>query len=179
MHLIYLSNLICVSVCLPLCLGMLSCVQLFVTPWTVARQAPLSMGFSRPEYWSGLPFPPPRDLPDPGIKPRSPTLQADSLPAKPQGKPKNTGVGSLSLLHGIFLSQALNWGLLHCRRILYQLNFLGSPSTFYLPIVSAYHLFYYLSVCLPLRCIYLSSTYLPTYLSSNTYISHLWDPRRP
>ena len=50
------------------------------TPWTVARQAPLSMGFSRPEYWSGLPFPPPGVLPDPGIEPRSPALQADSLP---------------------------------------------------------------------------------------------------
>ena len=51
-----------------------------VTPWTVAHQAPLSMGFSRQEYWSGLPFPSSRDLPDPGIKPGSPTLQADSLP---------------------------------------------------------------------------------------------------
>ena len=51
-----------------------------VTPWTVARQAPLSVGFSRQEYWSGLPFPSPGDLPDPGIKPRSPALQADSLP---------------------------------------------------------------------------------------------------
>ena len=53
-----------------------------VTPWTVARQAPLSVGFSRQEYWSGLPFPSPGDLPDPGIKPRSPALQADSLPAE-------------------------------------------------------------------------------------------------
>ena len=51
-----------------------------------------SVEFSRPEYWSGLPFPFPGDLPDPGIKPRSPALQADSLPAEPQGKPKNTGV---------------------------------------------------------------------------------------
>ena len=62
---------------------MLSCfsrVQQFVTPWTVARQAPLSMGFSRQEYWSGFPFPLPGDLPDPGIKPASPVLQADSLP---------------------------------------------------------------------------------------------------
>ena len=57
-----------------------------------------SMEFSRPEYWSGQPFPSPGDLPNPGIKPRSPTLRADSLPAEPQGKPKNTGVGSLSLL---------------------------------------------------------------------------------
>ena len=57
-------------------------------------------GFSRQEYWSGLPCPPPGDLPNPGIEPRSPTLQADSLPPEPSGKPKNTGVGSLSLLQG-------------------------------------------------------------------------------
>ena len=66
------------------------------------------MEFPRPEYWSGQPFPSPRDLPNPGIEPRSPTLQTDSLPAEPQGKPKNTGVGSLSLLQGIFLTQELN-----------------------------------------------------------------------
>ena len=58
-----------------------------VTPWTVACQAPLSTGFSRQEYWSGLPFPSPGDLPDLGIKPRSPALQADSLPTELQGKP--------------------------------------------------------------------------------------------
>ena len=61
---------------------MLSPVQLFVTPWTVARQRSLSMGFSRQEYWSGLPFPPPGDLPDPGIEPTSPVspaLQVGSL----------------------------------------------------------------------------------------------------
>ena len=57
------------------------------TPWTVARQALLSMGFSRQEYWSGLAFPPPGDLPDPGTEPTSPALQADSLPAEPPGKP--------------------------------------------------------------------------------------------
>ena len=56
------------------------------------------MEFSRPEHWSGWPFPSPGDLPNPGNKPRSPALQADSLPAEPQGKPKSTGVGSLSLL---------------------------------------------------------------------------------
>ena len=75
------------------------------------------------------PFPSPGDLPNPGIEPRSLTLQADSLPVEPQGKPKNTGVGSLSLLQGIFLTQELNWGLLHCRRILYQLSCQGSPDT--------------------------------------------------
>ena len=62
---------------------MLSCVQHFVTPWTVAGQAPLSMEFSRQEYWNGLPFPSPGDLPDPGIETASPALQADSLPSEP------------------------------------------------------------------------------------------------
>ena len=63
---------------------LLSRVRLSVTPWTLAHQAPLSMGFSRQESWSGLPFPPPGDLPDPGIKPRSPALQADALPLSHQ-----------------------------------------------------------------------------------------------
>ena len=67
------------------------------------------------------------DLPNPEIKPRSPTLQVDSLPAEPQGKSKNTGVGSLSLLQGIFRTQQLNWGLLHCRQIVYQLSYQGRP----------------------------------------------------
>ena len=58
-----------------------SCPTL-ATPWTIALQAPLSMGFSRQEYWSGLPFPSPGDLPDPRIKPGSPALQADSLPTE-------------------------------------------------------------------------------------------------
>ena len=58
-----------------------------VTPWTVALQAPLSMGFPRQEYWSGLPFPSPGDLPDPGIEPGSPALQAVSLPSEPRRKP--------------------------------------------------------------------------------------------
>ena len=65
----------------------LSRVRLFATPWTVAYQAPLSMGFSRQEYWSGLPFPSPGDLPDPGIEPTSPTLRADALTSEPPGKP--------------------------------------------------------------------------------------------
>ena len=66
---------------------LLSRVRLFATPWTVAYQAPLSMEFSRQEYWSGLLFPSPGDLPNPGIEPGSPTLQADALPSKPPGKP--------------------------------------------------------------------------------------------
>ena len=69
----------------------LSCVQLFVTPWTVAHQAPPSMGFSRQEYWSGLPFPSPGDLPDPRMEPKSSALQTDALqtdalPSEPPGK---------------------------------------------------------------------------------------------
>ena len=96
-------------------------IQLFVTPWTIQ-----SMAFSMPEYWSGQPFPSPGDLPNPGIEPRSPTLQADSLPAETQGKPMNTGEGSLSLLQQTFPTQELNWGLLHCRWILYQLSYHGS-----------------------------------------------------
>ena len=58
-------------------------VRLFATPWTVAHQAPPSMEFSRQEYWSGLPFPSPGDLPDPGIEPGSLTLQAGALPSEP------------------------------------------------------------------------------------------------
>ena len=65
----------------------LSCVQLFATPWAVACQAPPSMGFSRQECWSGLPFPSSGELPDPGIEHRSPALQADTLPSEPPGKP--------------------------------------------------------------------------------------------
>ena len=87
--------------------GSVSCSVLsdsFTTPWTVARQAPLSMGFSRQEYWSGLPFPSPGDLSNSGIKPRSPALQVDSSPSVP-GKPKlielqNTQLACKSLSYG-------------------------------------------------------------------------------
>ena len=68
--------------------------------------------------WVALPFS--RGSPNPGIKPRSPALQVDSLPAESGGKSKNTGVGRLCLLQQIFLTQESNWGLLHCRQILYQ-----------------------------------------------------------
>ena len=66
---------------------LLSRVRLFATPWTVDCQAPLTIGFSRQGYWSGLPFPSPEGLPDPGIEPRSPALQAVSLPSEPPVKP--------------------------------------------------------------------------------------------
>ena len=71
-----------------------SCPTL-AAPWTVARQAPLSMGFSRKEYWTGLPFPSPGHLPNPWIKPGSPALQADSLPTELQGKPRAAGISVL------------------------------------------------------------------------------------
>ena len=66
----------------------LSRVRLFATPWIVAYQTSLSMGFSRQEYWSGLPFPSPGDLPDPGIEPGPPALEADALTSEPPGKPQ-------------------------------------------------------------------------------------------
>ena len=93
-----------------------------MTPWPLQ-----SMEFSRPEYWSGYLFPSPGNLPNPEIEPRSPTLQADSLPAEPPGKPKNIGVGRLSLLLQIFQVQESKQGLLHCRWILYQTSNQRSP----------------------------------------------------
>ena len=77
---------------------LLSCVRLFATPWTVAYQAPQSMEFSREEYWSGLPYPSPGDLPHPQIKPGSPALQADTLPSGPPGKPIILFFCSISVL---------------------------------------------------------------------------------
>ena len=70
------------------CVKLLCRVQLFATLWTVTQQAPLSTGFSRQEYWSGLPFPSPEDLPNPGIETGSPALQVDALASEPPGKPK-------------------------------------------------------------------------------------------
>ena len=83
--------------------------------------------WSKKGYLSQLPCPPPEDLPNPGIELRSSSLQTDSLPSESPRKPKNTGVDSLSLLQVIFLTQELNKGLLHCRQILYQLSYQGSP----------------------------------------------------
>ena len=111
------------------------------TPCTAAHQAPLSIGFFRQEYWSGLVFPRPGDLPDPGIELVSPTALAAAgrfFTTEPPGKPHilrphglyspwnslepNTGAGSLSLLLGVFPTQGSNLGLPHCRQILYQLS---------------------------------------------------------
>ena len=122
------------KICL-LCMQKIVCVCVLVAqscptlcdPMGCSPPASLSIEFSRPQYWGGQAFPSPEDLPNPGIEPRSLALPADSLPAEPQGKPKNTGVGSLFLLQGIFLTQELNWGLLHFRQILYQLSYQGSP----------------------------------------------------
>ena len=102
-------------------------------------------GFSRQEYCSRSPCPPPGDLPNPGIEPRSPAFQMDSLLSEPPWKPKNTGVGSLSLLHEIFPTQEWNCGLLKCRQILYHLSYPGSlkdsmlwhkSTKMYLPIIN-------------------------------------------
>ena len=136
-----------ITVCM---LSRFSPVWLFVTLWTVARQAPLSMGFCSQEYWSGLPCPPPGDLPGPGIEPCLLGLlhwQMGSLPLYavvshsvvsdslwphgllcPWDSPdRNTGVGCHVLLQGIFPTQGSNRGLLHCRWILYWLSYQGSP----------------------------------------------------
>ena len=91
-----------------MCAQSLSCIQLFVTLWTVARQAPLSMEFSRQEYWSRLPFPPPGDLRDPKIEPTSPVspaLQADTLLLNHQGSPK---VHHLSLSGSLLISRSFS-----------------------------------------------------------------------
>ena len=100
---------VCVCVCACVCGKTVSHVRLFVTPWAVAYQAPPSMEFSRQEYWSGLPFPSPRDLPKPGIEPGS-QLQVDSLPSEPPGKPLYPGqdVKSDSVHHKTSLCYHLN-----------------------------------------------------------------------
>ena len=92
-----------------------------MTPWIVHGNSPgQNTGVGSHSLLQGM-------FPTQGLKPRSPALQADSLPAEPPGKPKNTVVGSLSLLQGIFPTQESNLGLLHCRQILYQMSYQGSP----------------------------------------------------
>ena len=88
-----------------LCLVTQSCE----TPWTVARQAPLPMGFSRQEYWSRFPCPSPGDLPNPGIEPRSPSLQADSLLSEPPGKPSYSSNSLSSPTHLVWEPSFLLW----------------------------------------------------------------------
>ena len=116
----------------PVLCAVLSCsvVSDFATPCTVV-QASLSMGILQAILkWVAMPSS--RGLPNQGTEPRSFALQVDSLLSEPPGKPRNTGVGSLSFLQGIFPTQESNWGLLHCRQIPYQLSSQGSPSTFWL-----------------------------------------------
>ena len=84
-----------------LCVSCSGVSVLFMTPWTVAHQAPLSMGFPRQEYWSGLPFPPPGDLPNPGIEPESPSLQADSSPTEPPENPPYVGISLPPGVHSL------------------------------------------------------------------------------
>ena len=82
-----------------MCIQSLSRVQLSATPWTVGRQAPLSMGFSRQEYWSGLPFPFPGDLPEPGIKSMSLPLAGGFFTTVPPGKNRNSNqIGTFAVL---------------------------------------------------------------------------------
>ena len=97
--------------------------------------APLSMEFSKQDFWSGYLFLSPENLPNSGIKLKSPALQAESLLFEPPGKPKNTGVGSRFLLQRVFPTPGSNRGLLHCRWILYQLSYQGSLGA---SILSAY-----------------------------------------
>ena len=111
----------------------LSRVRLFVTPWTVAYQASPSTGFSRQEYWSGLPFPSPGDLPNPGIEPRSPTLEADALTSEPPGKPQSDSVINIYILFHFSLSRDIEHSSLCytvglcCLFILYVVVFIYQP----------------------------------------------------
>ena len=117
---VYTSDMMC-------CAQSLSCVQPFVTPWTVACQAPLSMGIlqARILEWVAMTFP--RGSSQPRDQTQVSRIVGDSLSSEPPGKPMNTGVGSLSVLQGIFLTKGSNQGLLHCRQIVYQLSYQGSP----------------------------------------------------
>ena len=104
-----------------------SCLTL-CDPMDHSYQGPLSMGILKARMLEWVAMLSSRGSSQQRDETRSPTLQADSLPSEPPGKPKNTGVGSLSLLQGNFRTQELNQGLLHCRWILYQLSYPGSPT---------------------------------------------------
>ena len=110
-----------------LCLISQSCLTL-CDPMDCSPPGSSVHGILQARILEWVAMPSSRGSSSPGIEPKSPTLQADSLPSEPPGKPKNTGVSSLSLLQGIFPTQGSNPGLLRCRQILYQLNYQGSPS---------------------------------------------------
>ena len=99
--------------------------------WTAVHQAPLSMGFSRQEDWSGLPFPSPRDLPDPGIEPGSPALPVDSLPCKPPGKPKLTQGHNQFDKHRIWLYASSHFISVHVGVLLFSLLFSSNRQVFH------------------------------------------------
>ena len=119
---------VCVCVCVSV-LAAQSCPTLCdPMDCNCSCQALLSVGIRQARMLEWVARTPPGDLPDPGIEPRSATLQVDSLPSEPPGKPKTPGVGSLSLLQGIFPTQESKQDLLHCRQILYQLSYQGSQN---------------------------------------------------
>ena len=97
------SGKVCVCVCV--CVLVIQSCPTVVTPWTVAHQDPLSMGFHRQAYWSGVSFPSPGDLPDSRSEPRSPALQADSLPSEPPGKPSGKMRQDLKTTLGVLCVQ--------------------------------------------------------------------------
>ena len=107
---------VCAHVRACVCVCVLSRVQLFTIPWTAARQAPLSMGFSRQEYWNGLPFPSPVDLSDPRIELRSAALQVDSLPSEPPGKPPRTSLNYVYFSSGEIPLNSLSRSVLYLHR---------------------------------------------------------------
>ena len=127
-------------------------------------------GILQARILEGVAFPFSGGFPNPGIKPMSPALQADSLPAEPQGKRKSTGVGGLSLLQQIFLTQKLNWVLPHYRWIVYQLSYEGSSFSPYI------YLFKWL--CIILYMMVVCSDQLPGLKSVNKY-NFPWLPQCP
>ena len=122
----YIYIIYTMEYCAMLCLVTQSCPTLS-DPMDLACQAPLSLGILQARLLEQGAIPFSRGSSNPRIEPRSPALQVGSLPAKPSGKPKNPGLDNLSLLQGNFLTQKLNWGVLHCRWILYQLSYQESP----------------------------------------------------
>ena len=124
------KDCVCTLMCLCVLTVIIEWSEVKVAHWCLTLCDPMDYtvhGILLVRILERTPFPSPGVLSNPGTEPRSPALQADSSPAEPQGKPKNTGVGNLSLLQGIFLTQEWNWGHLHCRRILYQLRHQESP----------------------------------------------------